>query len=182
MANSKALNQVDIQFTDATQLLAGCVRSIEQCGQLLRLISTESYVDSSRGTSSVGAHIRHILDRFHCFLAGMPAGSIDYDARKRDKSIENNLDVAAFALVSVSRRIESMAALDDLEPAITVCESVHHQGPAVTMPSTVGRELMGLVTHSIHHLAIIALIVKSYGYEMDADFGKAASTILYESP
>ena len=181
MANSKALNQVDIQFTDATQLLAGCVRSIEQCGQLLRLISTESYVDSSRGTSSVGAHIRHILDRFHCFLAGMPAGSIDYDARKRDKSIENNLDVAAFALVSVSRRIESMAALDDLETAITVCESVHHQGPAVTMPSTVGRELMGLVTHSIHHLAIIALIVKSYGYEMDSDFGKAASTILYES-
>ena len=40
---------------------------------------------------------------------------------------------------------------------------------------------MGLVTHSIHHLAIIALIVKSYGYEMDSDFGKAASTILYES-
>ena len=181
MANSKALNQGDIQFTDATQLLAGCVRSIEQCGQLLRLISTESYVDSSKGTSSVGAHIRHILDRFHCFLAGMPAGSIDYDARKRDKSIENNLDVAAFALVSVSRRIESMVALDDLETAITVRESVHHQGPAVTMPSTVGRELMGLVTHSIHHLAIIALIVKSYGYEMDSDFGKAASTILYES-
>ncbi len=181
MANSKALNQLDIQYTDATQLLAGCVCSIEQCGQLLRLISTESYVDSSKGSSSVGAHIRHILDRFHCFLAGMPAGSIDYDARKRDKSIENNLDVAAFALVSVSRRIESMAALDDLETAITVCESVHHQGPAVTMPSTVGRELMGLVAHSIHHLAIIALIVKSYGYEMDSDFGKAASTILYES-
>jgi len=181
MANSKALNQLDIQYTDATQLLAGCVCSIEQCGQLLRLISTESYVDSSKGSSSVGAHIRHILDRFHCFLAGMPAGSIDYDARKRDKSIENNLDVAAFALVSVSRRIESMVALDDLETAITVRESVHYQGPAVTMSSTVGRELMGLVTHSIHHLAIIALIVKSYGYEMDSDFGKAASTILYES-
>ena len=181
MANSKALNQGDIQFTDATQLLAGCVRSIEQCGQLLRLISAESYVDSSRGMSSVGAHIRHILDRFHCFLAGMPAGSIDYDARKRDKSIEKNLDVATFALVSVRWRIETMAALDDLGNAITVRESVHHQGPAVTMPSTVGRELMGLVTHSIHHLAIIALIVKSYGYEMDSDFGKAASTILYES-
>ncbi|MCH8263976.1 MAG: hypothetical protein IIC10_01155 [Proteobacteria bacterium] len=180
MANSKALNQGVIQSTDATQLLEGCVRSIEQCGQLLQLISAEAYVDSSRGTSSVGAHIRHILDRFHCFLAGMPAGSIDYDARKRDKSIENNLDVATFALVSVSRRIETMAALDDLGTAITVRESVHHQGPAVTMPSTVGRELMGLVTHSIHHLAIIALIVKSYGYEMDSDFGKAASTILYE--
>ena len=181
MTISKALNQGDKQITDATQLHGGCVRSIEQCAHLLQLISAEAYVDSSRGTSSVGAHIRHILDRFHCFLAGMPAGSIDYDARKRDKSIEKNLDVATFALVSVRRRIETMAALDDLGNAITVRESVHHQGPAVTMPSTVGRELMGLVTHSTHHLAIIALIVKSYGYEMDSDFGKAASTILYES-
>ena len=181
MTISKALNQGDKQITDATQLHGGCVRSIEQCAHLLQLISAEAYVDSSRGMSSVGAHIRHILDRFHCFLAGMPAGSIDYDARKRDKSIEKNLDVATFALVSVRWRIETMAALDDLGNAITVRESVHHQGPAVTMPSTVGRELMGLVTHSIHHLAIIALIVKSYGYEMDSDFGKAASTILYES-
>ena len=180
MANFKALNPGVIQSTDATQLLEGCIRSIEQCGQLLQLISAEAYVDSPGGTSSVGAHIRHILDRFHCFLAGMPAGSIDYDARKRDKSIENNLDAATFALVSISRRIDTMAALDDLGTSITVRESVHHQGAAVTMTSTVGREMMGLVTHSIHHLAIIALIVKSYGYEMDSDFGKAASTILYE--
>ncbi len=108
-------------------------------------------------------------------------GSIDYDARKRDKSVENKMDVATIALDSLGRRIETMAALDHLETPITVRESVHYRGPAVTMRSTVGRVLMGLVTHSIHHLAIIALIVKSYGYEMDSDFGKAASTILYES-
>jgi hypothetical protein len=50
----------------------------------------------------------------------------------------------------------------------------------VSITSTVDRELMALITHSIHHLAIIALIVKSYGYEMDDDFGKAPSTIVYE--
>ena len=108
-------------------------------------------------------------------------GSIDYDASKRDKSVENKMDVATIALDSLGRRIETMAALDHLETPITARESVHYRGPAVTMRSTVGRVLMGLVTHSIHHLAIIALIVKSYGYEMDSDFGKAASTILYES-
>ncbi len=181
MTISKALNQGDKQITDATQLHGGCVRSIEQCAHLLQLIFAEAYVDSSRGTSSVGVHIRHILDRFHCFFTGLPVGSIDYDARKRDKSVENKMDVATIALDSLGRRIETMAALDHLETPITVRESVHYRGPAVTMRSTVGRELMGLVTHSIHHLAIIALIVKSYGYEMDSDFGKAASTILYES-
>ena len=128
----------------------------------------------------MGAHIRHILDRFLCFLAGLPEASIDYDARKRDKSIENNLDAATFALASVARRIESLDMLNTLGTSISVRESVHHLGPSVAMPSTVGRELMGLVTHSIHHLAIIALIVKSYGYEIDSDFGKAPSTIRYE--
>jgi uncharacterized damage-inducible protein DinB len=155
----------------------GCVSCIDQCDQLLRLVPLEVYLDSSKGASPVGAHIRHILDRFHCFLSGLSTATIDYDDRKRDKSIENNLDAAAFALASVARRIESTEVLD---ATIGVRESVHHLGPAVTMPSTVGRELMGLVTHSIHHLAIIALIVKSYGYETDSDFGKAPPTILYE--
>lgn len=180
MANSKTVNDGDIEYSDSAQLLEGCVHCLDQCEQLLGLIPAAVYVDSSKGTSSVGAHIRHILDRFHCVLSGLPTATIDYDDRKRDKSIENNLDTAAFALASVAKRIGSVEVMNALNATIAVRESVHHQGPAVTMPSTVGRELMGLVTHSVHHLAIIALIVKSYGYEMDSDFGKAPSTILYE--
>ena len=180
MANSKALNDGDFQVPSGNQLIRGCSHCIAQCDQLLKLVSAEVYVDSSAGTSSVGAHVRHILDRFHCFFAGLPEHCIDYDARKRDKSIENNPDAAIFALASIARRIESDDLIDALGVSIAVRESVHHLGPCVTIPSTVERELMSLVTHSIHHLAIIALIVKTYGYEMHSDFGKAASTIVYE--
>ncbi|MDB3909913.1 hypothetical protein N9390_10335 [Gammaproteobacteria bacterium] len=40
--------------------------------------------------------------------------------------------------------------------------------------------MMGLITHSIHHLAVIALQAKAFGYPLNDDFGKAASTLVYE--
>lgn len=180
MTYSKAVLDNGTHISDAKQLVTGCLHCAEQCNQLLKLISQDVFVDVSQGTSSVGAHVRHILDRFHCFFAGLQDGCIDYDARKRDKSIENSLDAATFALASVTRRVKKLDLTLISGRPITVRESVHHQGPVVSIPSTVDRELMGLVTHSIHHLAIIALIVKSFGYQMDDDFGKAPSTIVYE--
>ena len=63
---------------------------------------------------------------------------------------------------------------------IDVKEFVLLFSPAVEINSTLERKLMGLVTQSIHHLATIALLAKSFGHQMDSDFGKAPSTIVYE--
>jgi hypothetical protein len=156
------------------------MQCVDQCDQLLQMISVQDYVSTAQGSSSVGAHIRHILDRFQCFFAGLHDGCIDYDARKRDHAIENSLDAASFALSTVSRRIQDLELANCLRDTVSVCESVHQEGPSVAIPSSVGREVMGLVTHSIHHLAIIALTVKPLGYQLDSDFGKAPSTIVYE--
>ncbi len=161
-------------------LVAGCVNCIDQCDQLLNIISQSVYVDASKGGSSIGAHVRHILDRFHCFFTGLKMSSIDYDARKRDKEIEHNLEAATFALATVARRIDQLNQMQFPTELIRVRESVHPSNPAVEISSTAEREMMGLITHSIHHLAIIALIAKSFGYQMGTDFGKAPSTIVYE--
>lgn len=133
-----------------------------------------------RNGSSVGTHLRHVLDRFQCFFNGLPSCHIDYDARKRDQSIASNLDAALFAFTSISKRMEAIAGSTFVATELSVQESVHHEGPPVRISSSVERELMGLITHTTHHLAIIALLVKSMGYEVDKDLGKAASTILYE--
>ena len=180
MKNTKTLNESGAQCSAAAQLIHGCKHCVNQCDELLNMVSQQVYGSFPEGTSSIGAHMRHILDRYLCFFAGLQNGLIDYDARKRDKSIETNLEAAAFALTSVSRRIDAMTLSEELGKTITVRESVYHQGPSVEIPSTVDRELMGLISHSIHHLAIIALITKSFGYRLDSDFGKAPSTILYE--
>ena len=161
-------------------LIDGCINCIEQCDQILTTVSQDNFTDSAMGSSSIGAHVRHILDRFHCFFAGLAGASIDYDARKRDPQIEQNVEAATFALASVARRIVQLQDASLCNELISVKESVLPSSPAVEISSTLERELMGLITHSIHHLAIIALLAKSFGHQMGSDFGKAPSTIAYE--
>ena len=92
-------------------LIGGCTNCIAQYNQILSVISQENFTDDSRGSSSIGAHVRHILDRFHCFFAGLAEASIDYDARKRGPKIEQNVEATMFALGSVARRIEQLQSL-----------------------------------------------------------------------
>ncbi len=180
MEDSGAADSGSVAGQSKNQLVEGCRHCLAQCDQLLELLDTESYAAQTETTSSVGAHVRHILDRYQCFFAGTQSGIIDYDARKRDKSIESNLEAASFALTSLMRRIESIDLGKFLGTQVQVRESVHPESPLAEIPSTFDRELMGLISHSTHHLAIIALIAKALGYELPEDFGKAASTILYE--
>ena len=161
-------------------LIGGCTNCIAQCDQILSIISQENFTDDPKGSSSIGAHVRHILDRFHCFFAGLAGASIDYDARKRDPEIEQNVEAAMFALGSVARRIERLHSLPFCSELIGVKESVLSSSPAVEINSTLERELMGLIAHSIHHLDIIAMLARSFGHHMDSDLGKAPSTIVYE--
>ncbi|MDA1372491.1 MAG: hypothetical protein O2971_17255 [Proteobacteria bacterium] len=180
MKNPRPKHPSDSTQVSAAQLLQGCCYCVQQCADLMQLLSKENFTNSLPGSSSIGAHMRHILDRFQSFFAGLQSGCIDYDDRKRDKSIECNPDAASFALASLARRVEDPELRSHLGRNITVRESVHHEGPTVAIHSTVDRELMGLVTHSIHHLAIISLLARSVGIDMGSDFGKAPSTIRYE--
>jgi hypothetical protein len=161
-------------------LISGCINCIAQCDQLLNVISQQDYIASTQGGASIGVHIRHLLDRFHSFFAGLPKAAIDYDERKRDKEIENNPDAAAFALASVLRRIEQLHRQSFADQQITVKEAVLCSSPGLETSSTVEREMLGLITHSIHHLAIIALLAKPFGYHVDSNFGKSPSNIAFE--
>ena len=153
--------------------------SLAQCDYLLNEISEESYVFSREGVASIGAHMRHILDRFQCFFNGLAECRVDYDARKRDRSIETNVQAARFAATTAARRLEEMDVTATAQ--LLVSESVHHLSPEVEIGSTVARELMGLITHTTHHLSIIGIIARDLGYGLESNFGKAPSTIVFES-
>lgn len=184
MTNSQPVSHVSMpgndRSADESLLLQGCIHCVNQSNQLLKVVAQNDYTVATQGNSSIGAHMRHILDRFHCFFTGLQNASVDYDDRKRDKAIENSVEAASFALASVARQVENLNLAEFTEKSLKIRESVYHQGPSIVIASTIERELMGLITHTIHHLAIIAIIAKSFGYTMDSDFGKAASTIVYE--
>lgn len=179
----KSLNQAVCKEHDAGAvrlLKLGCCFSLTQCEELLNRLDNAGYTASMDHSSSIGRHMRHILERFQSFFQGLPKQHIDYDARKRDSAIELSLESANVALASVLRRLDWLAVSTDQFQTLTVSETVHHQGFAVRVQSTVEREMMSLVTHSVHHLAIIALLAKGIGHNVDQSFGKAPSTVLFE--
>lgn len=179
MKNSSAASSTESDTLQLDKLLKGCTYSINQCDYLLQQITEKSYIHRSESASSIGAHMRHLLDRYHCFFAGLGDGSVDYDARKRDQGIQTNLEAARFAVASVARRLQDLQVKGG--ETLRVRESVHHLSSKVVIDSTVSRELMGLITHTTHHLAIIGMIARDLGYSLDRDFGKAPSTLIFES-
>ncbi len=163
------------------RLIEGCLRCIGQCGELLDRLPPEAYArPGADGASSIGAHVRHLLDRFHCFFAGLDGACVDYDERRRDPAVETAPDAARSALAAAARRLERLDLAAVGRKPMAVRETAHPLGPRVEVSSTVGRELMGLVTHSTHHLAIMSAIARRHGFAVDRDIGKAPSTLIHE--
>lgn len=163
-----------------TQLIEGCRHCLSQCELLLNLVSEDDFV-ARVGSASVGTHVRHVLDRFQSFFNGLPAGHIDYDSRNRDPQLETSLPAARVALASFEPRIGALASgVPGPDASVSVQDCVYHNAPPVTLGSNIDRELMGLISHTTHHLAILVLLLRPLGYELDPDFGKAPSTIRFE--
>ncbi len=180
MKTSKApsASMQDVEHTES--LLAGCRQCLGQCQELLQLVDADVFARAAENCSSIGAHLRHVLDRFQSFFNGLQSDCIDYDERRRDASIEANLEAANFALTTTVRRMRELSANDLQGRAIAIRESVHAETPPTCLDSTIERELMALVTHTTHHLALIAVILRQQGMALDSHFGKAPSTIRHE--
>jgi uncharacterized damage-inducible protein DinB len=132
------------------------------------------------GATSVGPHLRHCVDAYGCLLAGLAARRVDYDERQRRGDVESLRSVGREALVAVSVALE---ALGDLDPHLRL--SVKVDGPAEASAawsrSTLRRELQFLAGHTVHHFALIALILRRSGFEPGHEFGVAPSTLRHWS-
>src|SRR5450432_3516097 len=89
------------------------VRWLRQALRLLDRVDDSTYSTVPRGFTPhrAGAHLRHILEFYQCFLAGLEQSHIDYDARRRDEAIENYRDAAAAAIRAIIRSLETSREL-----------------------------------------------------------------------
>lgn len=126
---------------------------------------------------SVGPHVRHVLDHYSAFFAGCPGSTIDYDARQRNPQIETEREAALQAL------IEASGLLSDLDRgALERPISVRSNGggsPEDLSLSTLKRELQFLLSHTVHHWALVRSILTHAGLDVAESFGVAPSTLRY---
>ncbi|MEM8547107.1 MAG: DinB family protein [Pseudomonadota bacterium] len=149
---------------------------LQRLTRLLERLDTDQFTGPvTPCDSGIGAHVRHILDHYDAFLAGVATGLIDYDARGRCQDTECSPD---FARQRIQRTCDQLAHLSVLPDAVTVkmdCGSSLSR--TLTTPSSGLRELQFLVSHTVHHDALIAAAAKALEVPPESDYGVAPSTI-----
>lgn len=132
--------------------------------------------DSFETSYRVGPHLRHCVDAYRCLLDGIDSAEVDYDRRSRDRAIEIDCKAGLTALEEVRT---SVKALTDLDPhtEIRVKVDTPDDAQGAWSRSTLRRELQFLVGHTVHHYALIGIILRQAGIEPGQDFGVAPSTL-----
>ena len=152
---------------------------LHQALELLESIDDHLYVTAPRrAPNRVGSHLRHIIEFYTCFLDGIETLHIDYDSRPREKEVERNRTTAAARIRSIIERLETEPGLrgDSIVFVRTEnAEALNLEAPFLM--SSIGRELLTLSSHTVHHFALIATALKLLGYEPPAAFGVAPSTL-----
>jgi hypothetical protein len=168
------------QFT----LIATNIRWLRQALRLLERIDDSVYSTTAPGFAPhrVGAHMRHILEFYQCFLDGMDWSHIDYDSRRRDESIERCRHTASAAIRSIIHALDNCPEVREERIVWVRMEDAGTIGVRdCFMESSLSRELQALSSHTVHHFALIAMALRAHGVQMDSDFGMAPSTLRYLS-
>lgn len=162
-----------MSLINTMHLLFGQLRSV-----LMQLDQKEySQPVEALSNSTLGQHLRHVIEFYHCLIIGYQSGVLNYDNRIRNRQIEEDLATAENALTEIEYSIHQM----DISKSI-VLEINDYSGESEytnSITSSIARELAYNNEHTIHHMALIKVAIKSILPEilLSETFGIAPSTI-----
>jgi len=156
-------------------------QALNQLATLLEHISPAGYqrLQAPHATQSVGKHVRHILEHYRTLLDHLNASAcLDYEGRKRDTQLETCPQTALQRLHAINNALFKVAQL----PANTALMlayplDANETHTTAALPSSLGRELAFLTSHSIHHMALISLLCAEQDIALPEHFGVHPSTL-----
>ena len=156
---------------------AALSNSLTQVGEVLKLLEADQYqsTDLAAFDSSIGAHVRHCLDHVQSLLDRCPERGVTYDRRRRGTAVETDLQVGREELARIARQGDALE--EPLDAEISIYAIVTPDRPEQPFTSTLGRELLYVFLHTVHHLAIIRAQARSLGFELDPELGRAPATV-----
>lgn len=161
--------------------ITGSLEAIDQSLSLCALLDNNSYTFKAQPyvQSSIGEHLRHILDLFFALINEPNVGVVDYDHRRRGASVETKLDVGISELTQVKTWLQQLDS-SRLDASITILsEATISSQKVCEMASSLRRELLFVASHTIHHLAIIKVITTHCDIETSEHLGYAPATATY---
>ena len=168
------------------KLIDANLHFLHQAIELVNRLEDTCYSRCEPGfyNSSIGAHLRHCLEHYESFVNGVEKGQIDYDARKRDPAVETQTQAARERIETLTGFFQSLKITNDVSQAMPElqvkmdCGEDRPDGACAELqPSSMGRELQFLVSHTVHHFAMIRSLCVSNGADICDTFGVAPSTL-----
>lgn len=153
-------------------MITAIEKNLERGIALLSSITDEQYSNTSIAPyySSIGRHMRHILDIFECAFDGLETNTtVDLSARKRNESVELKTEEGIHYFNKIITKLNSLKSTD-FNRLISVSDDL---GTGVIIQEyTLGGLLIQAHSHAIHHFASLGYIITQLGIEIpDADFG-----------
>lgn len=143
---------------------------------MLGSINDTDYANNSTPPyySSIGVHMRHILDVFSCIFDGLETGEVDLSARQRNGLAETKISVGLDYFDSVIEQLKGIEE-EDLDRMVKVKDDLGLG--MITANYTLAAALIQAHSHAIHHFASIGYIISQMGINLpDSDFGYNPTT------
>jgi uncharacterized damage-inducible protein DinB len=140
-------------------------------------LTPEQYtkVCTNLSNSSIGQHVRHIIEMFQCLEKGYDTGVVNYEKRNRDRAIETEKELALELIHGISKRL-------DRENRELKLEGVYNDTSEELMQFNTNyyREVVYNMEHMIHHMALIRVGLREVdNIEVPASFGVASATVKF---
>ncbi|GAB4223310.1 MAG: hypothetical protein Kow0062_23160 [Acidobacteriota bacterium] len=169
---------------DLAVLVGRNVALLRDADRLIAGLEPDAYAAPAPGAGDadhgVGSQLRHVLEFYGCLLAQWPEGSIDYDARPRERALETDPGAARARIARLVEGLDALAPVIARTP-LTVRQDAGPDDAGPSVQSTLGRELAFLASHTIHHLALVAVLLRARGITVPDDFGVAPSTLAHRA-
>ncbi|MBS1490444.1 MAG: DinB family protein [Bacteroidetes bacterium] len=158
----------------STHLLTAIIHQLQQ---LLSTLTNQQYQERIPvlSNATIGQHTRHIIEFFIELNRGYESGRVNYDARKRDPEIETNTGCALRKLQIIKEGLNKKN-----KPLFLDCDFGQEDVLLHTIPTSLERELVYNLEHTIHHMAIIRIGVSAISTILLPDyFGVATATLKF---
>lgn len=157
------------------KILQSTLKTLNRTDYILSLLNDELLGDVSVPPykSSIGSHIRHILDFYNCILNLNSENRIDLTLRKRDLLVESDCYAALQYCSQIKNRL--MQTDYDFEKHVYVVDDLGMG--KIEINYTLGALFAQANSHTIHHYAIINYIMEGLKMPVkDSDFGYNPTT------
>ena len=157
-------------------MISAITNNLQRGIKLLNSIDESQYTDVSVAPyySSIGVHMRHILDVFDCVFIGLESNNVDLSARRRNALVEQKINLGLDYFSEIITKLEDLKA-ENLDMIVRVKDDLGLG--VITANYTLASILIQAHSHAIHHFASIGYIISQLDINLpDADFGYNPTT------